>query len=201
MTLAREGSVSPGPGLRSRPAGDCSSPWAGGSTAPSHARPASWSWTRRPLSPETLAGDRIDALAAKYPLHDELRARLESDASLPAEVRAAVPRVLAARVESVSGLRAVPFSPRGDRTDRSAEYERALRHAEAAARQRPDDPGVLAALGMALVRLDRDAPRALAALTRAAAPEWASPRRWPSWRSSKIGSADAARPCRAWTVS
>jgi hypothetical protein len=80
-----------------------------------------------PPSPETLAGDRIDALAATFPLHDELEAQLTSDASLPATVRAAVPRVLAARAESVSRLRerARELAWPADRP--AADYERALR--------------------------------------------------------------------------
>jgi hypothetical protein len=49
----------------------------------------------------------------------------------------------------------------------AAEYERALRHAEAAARQRPDDPELLFALAAALRRLDREPARARAALARA----------------------------------
>ena len=77
-----------------------------------------------PLALETLAGDRIDALAATVPLHDELKTQLMADSSLPVDVRAAVPGVQG-RAESVSRLLAMAgeLSPLPDRP--VAEYERA----------------------------------------------------------------------------
>jgi WD40 repeat protein len=120
-----------------------------------------------PLPPDVLAGDRINELVFEYPLHDELRTRLAADPSLAPEVRAVVPRVLARRVESVSRLRVraheLALPPKRPVTD----YERALRYAVAGLGQRGDDPGLLTAQGMALVRLNRDPVRALAALTAA----------------------------------
>jgi serine/threonine protein kinase/WD40 repeat protein len=128
-----------------------------------------------PVSPELQAADLIDAPANNFALHSERRARLESDTRIPAEVRAAVPRVLEGRAESVAHLRDGALDSCRRPHQPVAEYQDGLRLAEAAARQRGDDATVLAALAMALARLGRRAEAALCldrARTRIEEPEW-----------------------------